>query len=647
MTINLGTPKANDLKPRITVIGVGGAGGNAVNNMIASNLEGVEFVACNTDAQALGVSKATRKVQLGINLTQGLGSGSKPEVGRAAATEAKDEILDHLAGSHMAFVTAGMGGGTGTGAAPVIAQLARDAGILTVGVITKPFEFEGMHRMAIAEAGIAELQNYVDTLLIIPNQNLFRVANERTTFADAFKMADDVLHAGVRGVTDLMVMPGLINLDFADVKAVMEEMGKAMMGTGEAEGDKRAIEAAEAAISNPLLEDTSMKGARGVLINITGGPDMTLFEVDEAVKRIKDEVDERANIIFGSTFDDRMEGRMRISIVATGIDVAVDARDRAPRLQVVSAIGSGRSAGYAMEARVPRDEPAQRETARESVRDDSRTIEPRIAAAVRSFDSGDRMQPRAYESGAATALRQPEPELERVPEPVAMAARIMAELEATRAPARQPEMRQPDVRQPELRQPEMRQPEMRSAEAPRLTPSASRPAMPTSAPMLRTVSPTKPDAEHFIPAAPVEAKAAVTARRPDPFAEAAVTNGSAPRRAEPRSLLERMTGLARTKKDATPARAEALVMSSTPEASRAAAPLGASPRAAQPRAPIVAETQPEPARIEPPAPRVEMAAPKAEPAPQFKVEAPVRAQAMTRDDDLLEIPAFLRRQNNT
>ena len=608
MTINLGTPKANDLKPRITVIGVGGAGGNAVNNMIASNLEGVEFVACNTDAQALGFSKATRKVQLGINLTQGLGSGSKPEVGRAAATEAKDEILDHLAGSHMAFVTAGMGGGTGTGAAPVIAQFARDAGILTVGVITKPFEFEGMHRMAIAEAGIAELQNYVDTLLIIPNQNLFRVANERTTFADAFKMADDVLHAGVRGVTDLMVMPGLINLDFADVKAVMEEMGKAMMGTGEAEGDKRAIEAAEAAISNPLLEDTSMKGARGVLINITGGPDMTLFEVDEAVKRIKDEVDERANIIFGSTFDDRMEGRMRISIVATGIDVAVDARDRAPRLQVVSAIGSGRSAGYAMEARVPRDEPAQRETARESVR----------------FDSGDRMQPRAYESGAATALRQPEP--------VAMAARSMAELEATRAPARQPEMRQP---------------EMRSAEAPRLTPSASRPAMPTSAPMLRTVSPTKPDAEHFIPAAPVEAKAAVTARRPDPFAEAAVTNGSAPPRAEQRSLLERMTGLARIKKAATPARAEALVMSSTPEASRAAAPVGASPRAIQPRAPIVAETQSEPARIEPPAPRVEMAAPKAEPAPQLKVEAPARAQAMTRDDDLLEIPAFLRRQNNT
>jgi|HubBroStandDraft_1064217.scaffolds.fasta_scaffold00015_63 cell division protein FtsZ len=321
MTINLSVPKEfSDLKPRITVVGVGGAGGNAVNNMIRANLVGCEFIACNTDAQALQHSLADRRIQLGQGVTRGLGAGSRPEVGRAAAEEAMEEIMQHLNGSNMVFITAGMGGGTGTGAAPVIARSARENGILTVGVITKPFHFEGTHRMRLAESGIEELQKFVDTLLIIPNQNLFRVANERTTFAEAFKMADDVLHAGVRGVTDLMVMPGLINLDFADIRAVMSEMGKAMMGTGEASGEKRAIDAAEAAISNPLLDDVSMKGARGVLINITGGLDMTLFEVDEAANRIREEVDPEANIIFGSTFDDKLEGRMRISVVATGID---------------------------------------------------------------------------------------------------------------------------------------------------------------------------------------------------------------------------------------------------------------------------------------------------------------------------------------
>jgi cell division protein FtsZ len=324
MTINLSIPKEfNDLKPRITVVGVGGAGGNAVNNMIRANLVGCEFIACNTDAQALQHSLADRRIQLGQGTTRGLGAGSRPEVGRAAAEEAMEEIMQHLAGSNMVFITAGMGGGTGTGAAPVIARSARENGILTVGVVTKPFHFEGTHRMRLAESGIEELQKFVDTLLIIPNQNLFRVANERTTFAEAFKMADDVLHAGVRGVTDLMVMPGLINLDFADIRAVMSEMGKAMMGTGEASGDKRALDAAEAAISNPLLDDVSMKGARGVLINITGGPDMTLFEVDEAANRIREEVDPEANIIFGSTFDDKLEGKMRISVVATGIDAEV------------------------------------------------------------------------------------------------------------------------------------------------------------------------------------------------------------------------------------------------------------------------------------------------------------------------------------
>jgi cell division protein FtsZ len=310
-----------ELRPRITVIGVGGAGGNAVCNMIRAKLEGVEFVVANTDAQALSGSLVdpTRKIQLGLHVTQGLGAGSKPDVGRASAEESHEEIIQHLRGSNMVFITAGMGGGTGTGAAPVIARAAREEGILTVGVVTKPFHFEGTHRSRTAERGIEELQQYVDTLIIIPNQNLFRIANERTTFADAFKMADDVLYSGVRGVTDLMMMPGLINLDFADIRAVMAEMGKAMMGTGEAEGDRRALDAAEAAISNPLLDDVSMKGAKGVLINITGGYDMTLYEVDEAANRIRDEVDPEANIIFGSTFDEKLNGTIRVSVVATGI----------------------------------------------------------------------------------------------------------------------------------------------------------------------------------------------------------------------------------------------------------------------------------------------------------------------------------------
>ncbi len=324
MTINLSVPRQEaELKPRITVIGVGGAGGNAVNNMISANLEGVEFVVTNTDAQAMSQTACEQRIQLGINITQGLGAGSRPDIGRAAAEEALDEILEQLNGTHMCFITAGMGGGTGTGAAPVIARAAREQGMLTVGVVTKPFHFEGAHRMRIAENGIEELQHYVDTLIVIPNQNLFRIANERTTFADAFSMADNVLYSGVRGITDLMVMPGLINLDFADIRTVMSEMGKAMMGTGEAEGERRAIDAAEEAISNPLLDDVSMKGARGVLINITGGHDMTLYEVDEAANRIRDEVDPEANIIFGSIFDSQLEGNMRVSVVATGIDSEV------------------------------------------------------------------------------------------------------------------------------------------------------------------------------------------------------------------------------------------------------------------------------------------------------------------------------------
>ena len=322
MTINLNVPDIRELKPRITVFGVGGAGGNAVNNMITAGLQGVDFVVANTDAQALTMSKAQRIIQMGTQVTQGLGAGSQPDVGAAAAQEVLDEIRDHISGVNMVFVTAGMGGGTGTGAAPVIAKTARDLGILTVGVVTKPFHFEGQRRMRTAEAGITELHKVVDTLLIIPNQNLFRVANEKTTFADAFAMADQVLYSGVACITDLMVKEGLINLDFADVRAVMREMGKAMMGTGEASGDKRALTAAEAAIANPLIDDSSMKGARGLLISITGGKDLTLFEVDEAATRIREEVDQDANIIVGATFDEALDGIIRVSVVATGIEQA-------------------------------------------------------------------------------------------------------------------------------------------------------------------------------------------------------------------------------------------------------------------------------------------------------------------------------------
>src|ERR1700735_5431782 len=320
MLINLRAPDMKELQPRITVLGVGGAGGNAVNNMIAAKLEGVDFVVANTDAQALAQSKAQRRIQLGVTTTEGLGAGAQPDVGRAGAEESLTEIMEQLAGAHMVFIAAGMGGGTGTGAAPVIARAVREAGILTVGVVTKPFALEGDRRMRVAERGIAELQQFVHTLIVIPNQNLFRVANDRTTMSQAFAMADEVLHAGVRGVTDLIVMPGLINLDFADIKSVITEMGKAMMGTGEAEGEDRASRAADMAISNPLLDDVTMKGAKGVLINITGGPDLMLFEVEKAADRVRAEVDPDANIIFGNTILDDMEGRIRVSVVATGID---------------------------------------------------------------------------------------------------------------------------------------------------------------------------------------------------------------------------------------------------------------------------------------------------------------------------------------
>ncbi|WP_337188695.1 cell division protein FtsZ [Phenylobacterium sp.] len=322
MAISLTAPRATELKPRIVVFGIGGAGGNAVNNMIEAGLEGVEFVVGNTDAQQLQFARTERRIQLGVQVTQGLGAGAHPEVGMSAAEESIPEIGEHLDGAHMVFITAGMGGGTGTGAAPIIAKCARERGILTVGVVTKPFHFEGRHRMRLADAGISELQRYVDTLIVIPNQNLFRVANERTTFAEAFGMADQVLHSGVRSITDLMVLPGLINLDFADVRTVMTEMGKAMMGTGEATGDDRALMAAQNAIQNPLLDEVSLKGAKAVLVNVTGGLDMTLLEVDEAANAIAEQVDPEANIIFGAAFDPTLEGMIRVSVVATGMDGA-------------------------------------------------------------------------------------------------------------------------------------------------------------------------------------------------------------------------------------------------------------------------------------------------------------------------------------
>jgi cell division protein FtsZ len=358
MTINLKAPELRELKPRIMVCGVGGAGGNAVNNMIASGLAGVDFIVANTDAQALMSARAERIIQMGLQVTEGLGAGSQPEVGRASAEEAIEEIRDHLAGAHMCFVTAGMGGGTGTGAAPVIARTAREMGILTVGVVTKPFQFEGQRRMRVADNGIEELHKAVDTLIVIPNQNLFRVANEKTTFADAFSMADQVLYSGVACITDLMVREGLINLDFADVRAIMRDMGKAMMGTGEATGERRAILAAEAAIANPLLDEVSMKGAKGLLISITGGNDLTLYEVDEAASRIRQEVDENANIILGATFDQGLEGVIRVSVVATGIDKPAGVADMneqrlAEHAERLRAQAAARQAGTAQAAARP------------------------------------------------------------------------------------------------------------------------------------------------------------------------------------------------------------------------------------------------------------------------------------------------------
>ena len=555
MAITLGI-QPSELKPRITVVGVGGAGGNAVNNMIRAKLEGVEFVVANTDAQALGQSIAERKLQLGVGVTQGLGAGSRPDVGRVAAEESMGDLLEHIQGSHMVFVAAGMGGGTGTGAAPVIARACREHGILTVGVVTKPFHFEGQNRMRLAEAGIEELQQTVDTLIIIPNQNLFRVANERTTFADAFKMADDVLYSGVRGVTDLMVMPGLINLDFADIRSVMGEMGKAMRGTGEAEGDNRAIDAAQKAISNPLLDDVSMKGAKGVLINITGGMDMTLFEVDEAANRIRDEVDPEANIIFGSTFDESLNGRMRVSVVATGIE-AIAAAMPLPDKKIVNIRATAR--------------PAPMTTTAPAAVAAATAIPPMPAYVPATVAQAAPMQQSPMQQGATALKMEPAPMPEPAPAPVAVE-------------------------------------------------TVAEPAPIAAAPV----------AEAFIPPKPVEVAPSATApvQPANPFAEAEMVNAAkttADKPARRPTIFERMTrtGTARTENEA--ARAQPTLVPAVGGIMPAAAP---------------APTAVAPAPVPAPAPQPVAAQPRL-----GGLDPSDRLQPKS-EDDLLEIPAFLRRQAN-
>ena len=599
MTINLNAPQMTELKPRIVVIGVGGAGGNAVNNMISSGLEGVEFIVANTDSQALTQSTADRRIQLGAAITQGLGCGARPDVGRAAAEEAIDQILDHMAGTHMAFITAGMGGGTGTGAAPVIAEALRAQGILTVGVVTKPFQFEGSQRLLSAERGIEELQTFVDTLIVIPNQNLFRIANEKTTFADAFSMADDVLHSGVRGITDLMINPGLINLDFADVKTVMAEMGKAMMGTGEAEGEKRAVEAAEAAISNPLLDDVSMQGARGVLINITGGMDLTLYELDEAANRVRQEVDPNANIIVGSAIEDSLNGRMRVSVVATGIEIGENAQRPVitPRLAAVSGqpVSAPAEAAPAQPAAM-QPEPAQ-----------PVTVEP---AADSAIDNVPEI------AGATTAME------------VAMEARVQAEeppaLPFTfgeRVPAPKPPQAEPESMAPTALG-NQRKADVSMAEGPFMAPPASRPEKDRS-PLLQ----------------------------PDPLAEAEALNPTdqpAKRKSRGFSLFRRKQA-PKASETATPAPQQPRPEQLSPRRMRQAiaADLPADIPAGAP-VDVIEETAPPASAVMPE--YVEPAhAAVSEPAAPERSLPPETAQPLAppqTEEDLLEIPSFLRRQAN-
>lgn len=598
MTINITVPtNEQELKPKITVIGVGGAGCNAVNNMIRSNLEGVDFIVTNTDSQSLQGSLADCKIQLGQTVTQGLGAGSRPEIGKAAAEEAIEDIMANLDESNMVFITAGMGGGTGTGAGPIIAQAARERGILTVGVVTKPFHFEGAHRMRTADDGIEELHQYVDTLIIIPNQNLFRVANEKTTFADAFNMADDVLHAGVRGVTDLMVMPGLINLDFADIRTVMSEMGKAMMGTGEATGEKRALDAAESAINNPLLEDISMKGARGVLINITGGFDMTLYEVDEAANRIRDEVDPDANIIFGSSFDEKLEGAMRVSVVSTGIAAEQMSAERPPRPALSLVAGKE-------QAKAGEDAPKPAATVTVSagvMANAAAAAQPKMQPSLnQSASTGMGMSMSGGMGQAATARKLDEEfDLDEGQIDLEQAAAVEAESDASPVEAARDYF--------ELKN------EYRAEEE--------------AAP-----APAEPAEKNFIPAPPVmptETAVEKPAAKPDPFRQADMMNaGEKPVAEKPKSIFQTVMGLgsskpkpAETPKEPTleAPKAETVEMPPVPEkvAEAAPAPAAATPAPQMPEVPV-----------------------------QTTLDAPAKPAAQKAEDDLLDIPAFLRRQAN-
>ncbi len=572
MSITLSIPQTDpQLRPRITVIGVGGAGGNAVNNMISAKLEGVDFVVANTDSQALAQSLAERTIQLGINVTHGLGAGARPDVGRAAAEEALDEITEQLRGAHMAFITAGMGGGTGTGAAPVIARIARDLGVLTIGVVTKPFQFEGTQRARLANSGIEEMQQYVDTLIIIPNQNLFRVANEKTTFADAFAMADEVLHSGVRGVTDLMVVPGLINLDFADIRSVMTEMGKAMMGTGEASGENRAREAAEAAISNPLLDDVSMKGAKGVLINITGGPDLTLYEVDEAANRIGDEVDDNANIIFGSTLDPSLEGVMRVSVVATGIDAEIGQKPR-PVLHVVNDPFATAPRGGA-----PRPSGATAnsvQSATMAARAPAMGPAPASAAPILSTLERAQAEPFELMTPATQAAAAPKPESEPEAEPAG--DKLAREIEARVEAESKPFVPTPPVE------------------------TSSHPVAEARSTAPRIADPVTPPQPAVPPARPARDRGSVS------------------------SLFSRMTGRSRPEPRPEPRfepkPASEAVASPIP-------PLPRQPEAVAPRAEAIRPSEPEQPTL-------------------ANLEGGERLRVSQSEEDLLEIPAFLRRQAN-
>jgi len=610
MTINFTAPEQDaQLKPRITVFGVGGAGGNAVNNMISKQLEGVDFVVANTDAQAIAQSQAERRVQLGVSITHGLGAGARPDMGRAAAEEAIDDITQHLNGSHMVFIAAGMGGGTGTGAAPVIARLAREQGMLTVGVVTKPFQFEGSNRMRIADAGIEEMQQFVDTLIVIPNQNLFRIANEKTTFADACAMADDVLHSGVRGVPDLMVVPGLINLDFADIRSVMSEMGKAMMGTGEADGEERARLAAEAAISNPLLDDVSMRGARGVLINITGGPDMTLFEVDEAANRIGEEVDAEANIIFGSAQDPALEGKIRVSVVATGIDIDANARPR-PVLRVMEE----------PPAQPKRIEPAPAEAERGPAASLIDVMEKKAEAEI------PEPVPAAAETSAETPAAIAEKESFIPPEPVAAPKKTVAEKAPD--PFREADLVNAAPPAPKKRASSLLQ-RVTEAAWPRREQAAEKPAAPPMPPR-----PAKPAPA---PAAAKPAPVAAPEPKPEPVPE------SVAERAEP--VLKMPEKAAESVPVAEPRLETRPAPEPQPDPEIAQEP--ATTPEPEPMPEPVAET---PAPVaEPPAPVAEPPAPVEElpkPAAQQSLKGVSASDSPQSEEDLLDIPAFLRRQAN-